>query len=301
MKSVCIYGCAKNVESYLPKVFKNIDILRSVFDVKGIYIGYDESSDKTIEIINKYNEKTGDIRICKSDIQLDSDTVIDSYGNTNSINFVKEQDSKERCINISNARNRCLKAIRDSNINPELIIAMDFDDVCNEEMDVSVIKKYLKRIDEWDGLTFYNERYYDFWALSIVPFTLSCLHNNNNKRVIKAMSCYLRKKHLQSNGMIYCNSAFNGFAIYKYDKYGSNNYSVIHENRFHRLIDKQQVEREGKCQYYIHNISLGYQIDCEHRSFHYNATINNGAKLFMATQPLFPPYQGGHCGFLYDN
>lgn len=299
-KSVCIYGCAKNVEKYLPGVFRNIDILRSIFDVKGVFIGYDDSDDNTGNMLLDYGLKHSDVHICFSDIVLNENEVVDSYGNKSLVNFIPDQASKERCINISNARNRCLKAIRDSQINPELIIAMDLDDVCCGKMNESVLKEYINRINEWDGITFYNNRYYDFWALSLAPFTLSCLHCTNSIRLITAMSNYLKKKLQEGNGLIQCNSAFNGFGIYKYEKYGSMSYSVIHHDIFHSLKDKTQVEREGGCKYYVNDMSNGYYIDCEHRSFHYQATMIHGAKLCIASKPLFPPYQGEHCSFLYD-
>uniref|UniRef100_A0A6C0LKC4 Glycosyltransferase n=1 Tax=viral metagenome TaxID=1070528 RepID=A0A6C0LKC4_9ZZZZ len=300
-KSVCIYGCAKNVEQFLPKVFKNISRLDKIFDIKGIFVGYDTSDDDTEKLLLTYaREEAYNLRMCFPDIILKENELVDSFGNKTFVNFFEDQASKERCINISNARNRCLKAIRDSNYNPELIIAMDLDDVCSDELNINVLIDYINRIDEWDGLTFYNERYYDFWALSIAPFTLSCLHNNNNMRIIKAMSNFLKNKHKNSNGLVYCNSAFNGFAIYKYNKYGSLSYSVIHHDVFHSIHDKKQIEGAGRCKYYINNNTDEYNIDCEHRSFHYQATMIHGARLFMATTPLFPPYQGEHCTFLYD-
>ena len=172
-KTVCIYGCAKNVEQYLPNVLNNIDMLREIFDVKGVYVGYDDSDDSTLQILSKYASKTGDLHICRPDSHVRKDELIDSYGNLVSVRFIKQQFSKTRCINICNARNRCLKSIRDSGIRPDLIIAMDLDDVCSEVLDIDVIQQYIKKENEWDGLTFYNERYYDFWALSIRPFTFA--------------------------------------------------------------------------------------------------------------------------------
>ena len=298
--TACIYGCAKNVEKYLPDVFRNIDKLREIFDVKGVYIGYDDSNDSTIELLVKYGSKTGDLHICYPNDSASKDKLTDSYGNEVPVSFVREQFSKERCINICNARNRCLKSIRDSGIGPELIIAMDLDDVCSGELDISVIQQYLRREDEWDGLTFYNERYYDFWALSIRPFTLSCWHSTKCIALIKATSRYLRGR-IEDNkerGLLECQSAFGGFGIYKYALYGDISYSVIHKNIFHNYIDVVQVQRASGIRYYIHDVKDGTHIDCEHRSFHYQAALKNKARLLMATKSIFPPYQGEHCGFL---
>ena len=300
MKNVCIYGCAKNVEQYLPKVFNNINKLKAIFEVKGIFIGFDDSDDNTENKLLEYTSIYPELRICFPDIILKENEVIDSYGNKSVINFIKAQSSKERCINISNARNRCLKAIRDSKINPDYIISMDFDDVCSENINIAVLKYYMARDNIWDGLTFYNENYYDFWALSISPFTLSCLHCSFNMRLIKAMSHYLKKQIQRSNGLLKCQSAFNGFAIYKYEKYGSLSYSVIHHNIFHSYSDKIRVERQGNCKYFVDDITKGIYIDCEHRSFHCQATMIHGANLYMASMPLFPPYKGEHSNFLYN-
>lgn len=301
-KTVCIYGCAKNVEQYLPNVLKNIDKLREIFDVKGVYVGYDDSNDLTLHLLFQYASKAGDLFICYPDNHVPKDKLIDSYGNLVSVNFVKKQFSKTRCINICNARNRCLKAIRESGIKPDLMIAMDLDDVCSEDINIDVIQQYLKKENEWDGLTFYNERYYDFWALSIRPFTLSCWHSTNGVGLIKAASQYL-KKHIDHNkerGLVDCQSAFNGFGIYKYASYGDISYSVIHQNNFHYHNDIMQIQNAIKIIYYIQDARNGTYIDCEHRTFHYQASLKNGARLCIATKPVFPPYQGEHCRFLYN-
>ena len=301
-KTVCIHGCAKNVEHYLPSVFKNIDKLREIFDVKGVYVGYDDSDDSTLELLSRYASETGDLHICCPDDNACKDELIDSYGNKVSVSFVKEQFSKSRCINICNARNRCLKSIRDSGTMPDLIIAMDLDDVCSGNLDTDVIQQYMKKENEWDGLTFYNERYYDFWALSIRPFTLSCWHSTNGIALIKAASQYLGRQINQNKerGLIDCQSAFNGFGIYKYASYGDISYSVIHQNTFHHHSDVTQIQNASGIMYYIHDVRRGTYIDCEHRTFHYQAASKNGARLCMATKPLFPPYQGEHCRFLYN-
>lgn len=299
-KTVCIYGCAKNVEKYLPDVFRNIDKLREIFDVKGMYIGYDNSNDSTRDLLVKYGSKTGDLHMCYPSDGASKDKLTDSYGNQVPVTFAREDFSNVRCINICNARNRCLRSIQDSGIGPELIIAMDLDDVCSGELDISVIQQYLRRDDEWDGLTFYNEMYYDFWALSIRPFTLSCWHSTNSKALIKATARYL-KGCVEDNkecGLVRCQSAFNGFGIYKYALYGDISYSVIHQSTFHNYNDVVQVQHANGILYNIHDVRNGGHIDCEHRCFHYQAALKNKARLLMATKSLFPPYQGEHCGFL---
>ena len=93
-KTVCIYGCAKNVEQYLPSVFKNIDKLREIFDVKGVYVGCDESDDSPLQLLSQYDSKL-EIYIYYPDNHLYKDKLIDSYGNLVSVNFVKSKIRKQ--------------------------------------------------------------------------------------------------------------------------------------------------------------------------------------------------------------
>jgi hypothetical protein len=104
-------------------------------------------------------------------------------------------------------------------------------DGANEKMwNIEVIKEAILSAekDDWDSLSFnrkgkwslvghHNSGYYDIWALSIEGFVWhSWGYGNRSREIICKLQCYivdlLEKSETET---IYCNSAFNGFAIYK--------------------------------------------------------------------------------------
>ena len=50
-----ICGCARNNAAFLDDIFKNISLLSTLFNYIFIIIFYDESTDNTLEILEKYN------------------------------------------------------------------------------------------------------------------------------------------------------------------------------------------------------------------------------------------------------
>ena len=256
----CICGSVKNCGLYLNNVFENIDKICSLFDDYKIIIYYDESTDNTLQILTEYQKVNPKLFI---------------YIN-------KEPLSEYRTFRIAKGRNVCLNFIRKNHSDFPYFIMMDFDDVNSKEVNIEPIKKVFNR-DDWDSVSFNKTLYYDIWALSINPFYLSCAHIGENAG--KAMSKYIINilNNAKKDDLIQCASAFNGFAIYRTEKflncyyYGRLNLSLLPKDLIKQNIDLFK----GKFDY-------NKVEDCEHRYFHLMAIDKNQSRIKISPEIVFP-------------
>jgi hypothetical protein len=270
----CVFcGAVKNCGRYLKKVFRNLEQLGSLFDNYAIVLYLDKSVDNSHELLVKYGKMNPQLMF---------------YYNPNPV-------SEYRTHRIANARNECIKIVYSKFANYPYFIMMDFDDVCSEPVKVDVLKKYLHE-DTWDALSFNKNPYYDIWALSIHPFVISCFHMqkiNQNERVnqrdkkIEAQR-YITKILAESDNLVPCLSAFNGFAIYRTSKFvncyydGKFRLDLLPQNYLKMTLNA--TKNELKFQKY--DVGNKYE-DCEHRSFHIMAKNENGARIMIAPEILF--------------
>jgi len=272
----CICGPVKNCAPYLSKVLENMEQLGSLFHEYAILIYYDHSTDNTLRILQDYQQKNKNLSI---------------YINKNTL-------SPFRTHNIANARNTCLQYIKQHKDKYPFFIMMDCDDVNCKEINLDVLKKYLYE-NTWDGLSFNTSpKYYDIWGLSIYPFCFSYNHFNNNVKnynIIQDFMDKLLKKAAEENKLVSCISSFNGFSIYRTDKFLNTYYDgrvrvdLIPKQNLtahmkitnSRLIYKQYYKPDGSV-----NVDGRYE-DCEHRAFHIQARQNAGAKIMIAPEVLF--------------
>lgn len=263
-----ICGCVRNCEKYLKDVFNNISLIQKNINIIKIIVAFDESEDNTLIELNKLKE------LFNLEILINKNKLM-----------------PYRTLNISNARNMLLDYLLNYKSKIDYFIMMDFDDVCSKQINLDVLNESLTY--EWDCITYNNENYYDYWALAIDHFEFSCWHWNNPKIIINLMRKYLNNKLNDSvNNLIICDSAFNGFAIYKFDKFVNLRYSpYININ----LFDINKIK-------YINKIT-GLQIirfrkmDCEHKYFHLTSKKNN-TKIYIFRKYLFDKYQGNHTSIL---
>jgi len=239
-----IVGCVRNCAPYLNKVFKNIAQIQQVLPVSQIVLAYDKSTDDTLLTLYDLKRKFP-LKVLINRLPL----------------------SNDRFENLSNARNSCLQYIRALDHPPKYVIVMDMDDVCSKPIRTQVLRDTLADSNSWDCVTFYNDMYYDFLALSVGPFQGDCFKKPNPRQVIQNMYDYL--KHLiatTSTNYVEVDSAFNGFGVYKWDTF-------------------------QHCHY-------DFKGDMEHRFFHVCGKQKYGARIVIRKQPLFPPYTGTHADFL---
>ena len=144
--------------------------------------------------------------------------------------------------------------------------------------------------DNWDSLSFNRRFYYDIWALSIEPFFVSCWHWADDKRqfenplVTQIMHQYITNKLRESNKLVDCISAFNGFAIYKKAAFIRSHYEPDVRTNL-ALMPPVWIEQSSRV--LQRHIYTNWFEDCEHRHFHMKAVLENGAKIRIAPDILF--------------
>jgi hypothetical protein len=151
-------------------------------------------------------------------------------------------------------------------------------------MNESVLKPYLNRTD-WDALSFNRKQYYDFWALSIEPYVYSCWHWNKPRKVIDDMRNYLKNRisELKEGELLPCHSAFDGFAIYRLDKFIDCTYNW---NIDTNIFSKEQIEKNIEIIGSFPSTS-NHMGDCEHRRFHLEAMRKNNAQIRISPLSIF--------------
>jgi hypothetical protein len=266
----CICGPVKNCGPYLDKVFENIEKIGALFKDYKIYIFYDVSNDDTLDKLINYQKN-----------------------NNKLILFVnKIVKSKYRTHNIAYARNHCLNYIRSNKTQFPYFIMMDFDDVNCKNINCDILPKYFAR-DDWDALSFNTSpKYYDIWGLSINPYCFSYNHfeqnQYNNYHVIQD---YIMKKlrELPPGELLKCISSFNGFSMYRTDKFINSYYDgrlrldIIPPT----FIKKHAMVAKSNILLYDYGNVNGKVEDCEHRTFHALAITNMKAKIRISPEVLF--------------
>jgi len=266
---VCICGTIKNVAEHIHAVIQNMERIGSLFEDYVIIFYYDHSTDGTLNIVKK---------LLNPKIQL--------YVN-------KSPLTKFRTHNIAKGRNFCLNTIRNKYSDFEYFIMMDCDEVCAGNANLDVLKNHLLETDNWDALSFNRPDYYDLWALSIPPFVISIRHFhdivNAEEQVKKFITESLGK--LKDNQLLRCFSAFNGFSIYKTQKFlncfyqGSLRLDLLPPKM--KKINQQILHDKLKINIVNNGNEDTIYEDCEHRSFHLQAIRKNQAKIGISPNILF--------------
>jgi len=275
-KKVLICGCVKDCAQYLERVFLNINKMIPLFDDYKIVVAEDSSSDNTVEILNNLKRKYK-LEI----INVEENILI--------------KDFTLRSQRISNARNKLLQYVYNKDQNDfKYFVMMDMDDVSVGSMDQNVLKMSLERDNDWDALSFNRKNYYDIWALSIDPYVCSCWHFPGGFDIVKKITNYVsnRLKNLDKNSLLKCTSAFNGFSIYKKDKFINCEYDWRIKKNFDK-ISKDLLRKNENALGRNFTIDKSYHeiihptTDCEHRYFHMKAIENNGARIRISPLCLF--------------
>jgi glycosyltransferase involved in cell wall biosynthesis len=264
MNSCCICGAVKDCAQYLERVLVNMEKIGSVFDEYVIILCYDNSTDSTLKILTDYVNKNSRFRLLINTIPVEGC----------------------RTHKIANARNHCLKHIRDYFADYKYFIMMDCDDVCAMPVNLDILKKNMKRTD-WDGLSFNSSRpYYDLWALSMKHLVYSCWHFSqpNAHQIYKDAIQHLFRT-CPAGELISVYSAFNGFSIYRTHKFIDSCYHG--ESRLDLIPPFLIEENKRVCGEITPYYWGGPDQDCEHRSFHLRAIFNNDAIVAISPDVLF--------------
>jgi len=265
----CICGPVKNCAPYLDKVFENIEKIGSLFDDYKIVIYYDKSKDNTLQKLKEYQSRNPKMVL---------------YVNSNPV-------SPFRTHNIAIARNFCLNFVRNNRERFPYFIMMDFDDVNCKNLNVEPLRRSLKR-EDWDGLSFNTSpKYYDIWGLSIYPYCFSYNHFEENVRNYNIIQNYVTAllNKLPPDGLLPCISSFNGFSIYRTNKF----LNTYYDGRIRKdLIPAQNMAvhmkaANSKLVYKKYVTVDGRYEDCEHRAFHIQARQKSGARIMISPEIIF--------------
>lgn len=259
-KKCCICGTVKNCGLYLEKVFQNIEIIGNIFEDYKIVIAYDVSNDNSLSFLEKYQTKNPD----KIVLHIETQPFL-----------------PYRTQNIARARNNCLDIIRNKFNDYEYFIMIDCDDVCATPIKLNSLLYYLNINTDWDALSFNKEPYYDTWALSKYPYVFSNMHFANPDKYKYFIENII--KETPKKTLIPCISAFNGFAIYRTNKFI--NYFYDPKPRLD-LIPKHFIQQNINLCGPMYFKGKATIVDCEHRSFHLMA-FNNGARIRIAPEIIF--------------
>jgi hypothetical protein len=254
----CICGTVRNCESYLNKIFENMGKIGEIFDDYKIILYYDKSSDNTLSILKEYQKKNNRLHF---------------YVNKSAL-------LEYRTHRLALGRNFCINFIKKKYIDYPYFIMMDCDDRCAYNVNINLLKNYLNRND-WDSLSFNHPAgYYDTWALSKRPYIASCHHFGNPSLGGTLISKIISKT--PKHQLIPCFSAFNGFAIYRTPKFINCYYDGrMRLDYIPKLLLKENFKYAGKM-----NIN-GAKEDCEHRHFHFQAILENSARIRISPLCLF--------------
>jgi hypothetical protein len=169
---------------------------------------------------------------------------------------------------------------------------MDFDDVNCKNVNVEPLRRALKR-EDWDGLSFNTSpSYYDIWGLSIWPYCFSYNHFSDNYNYHGIIKDYVMRKlgNLKPWQLLPCISSFNGFSIYRTNKF----LKTYYDGRVRLdLFPKEYIQSHAKAQksrkvvYMDYGHIKGRYEDCEHRAFHQMARQNSGARIMISPEVLF--------------
>ena len=271
--NIFICGTVRNCEPHLEATFRNIAKIVDLFADYRIIIAFDESDDKSL--LKLVNQK--DVHGAKIDILINRDPL-----------------SPRRTQNISKGRNMCIDKMiehTESGFSADYFIMMDMDNVCSGTMNLDVLERAMARSDEWDSISFNKGYYYDIWALSVDHFVYICWGWSDPCNVVSMMHSYItnRLATLPAGELLECRSAFNGFAVYKTDKFINCKYDW----RLPWQYITQEVYNANKDSL-CNAVSVSpYGVvtdeqECEHRPFHMMATHLNNARIRISPEMLFP-------------
>ena len=182
-------------------------------------------------------------------------------------------------MRIAKARNVCLDIVYNKLDNISFHIMIDSDNVCSSKWNIDIINKYLNNFDgdNWDSISFNKDRYYDIWALLYDDFKHhSWGYKGYNKahEVVDIMATdIVEKLKTSESNSIEVYSAFNGFAIYKTERFNGFYYDGLYKN-FKSLVT--DIERKKTLEILKKKYNLDVEIKeakecCEHLFYNLSA------------------------------
>jgi hypothetical protein len=152
--------------------------------------------------------------------------------------------------------------------------------------------QYLGR-EDWEMLTFNRKDYYDIWALMYPPFQHHCWgFYEDSERVVRHLKTDITSRLDHCEEWMPCQSAFNGFAMYKTQAVKGIRYDGEYKN-LHPLISDTARESTllalsslGPLRLDIHGeyVIPGklYGESCEHLYYHLSAIAQKNVRIYIS-------------------
>jgi hypothetical protein len=204
----------RNVGVHLPYIFANLERLIG-YTLHFIFV-YDNCIDNTETLLNEFKAKHDNVHI----------------------SHLKNNNSKMRTVRIANARNECLRILKE--VDTDFHIFLDPDDRNINKWNINVIDEYIKFRNDWDCISFNVNPYYDTWALQTKEFMWHSWgwgdHSSNVNEILRK---HTENKLSDTNDDIEVISAFCGFAIYRTKKFNGLKY-IGNINEFPKKFFKKE-------------------------------------------------------------
>ena len=279
MRCILCIPC-RNVEPHLDKIFQNILKIKKVFTILKVCFFYDISNDNTLEKLNYFKKENSFVTIILNNEDL----------------------LMYRTHRIANARNKLIEYIKENYRNYEYFIMMDCDEICAYPINIDSLKYHLE-LNGWDALSFNRKglpnghENFDIWALQYEHFIHHCHSYGGDLSVVFIMRDDITKKlnSLKKGTLFEVYSAFNGFSIYKMDKflnckYDGETQKYFSDEKINNMLTffKNEYNLEMKINYdYVDESHGGGKQNCEHIGFHIEAIRNNNAKIRISGERIF--------------
>ena len=263
MINIALCFCVRNCEKYLNNIFSNIEDVKKLnnINVYSIFI-YDNCEDN-------------------------SEMLLKEYSNSNNNTIVRNIENKNpsRTVRIAKARNSCLQIVYNESNDISFHIMIDCDDVCINKWNIELLNNYLNNFDndDWDCISFNRIDYYDIWALIYDDFKHHCWgFYNKSYLVVEIMGkCLTDKLNNSKTNSIEVESAFNGFCIYKTDRFKGFYYDGYYSNVKKIISDNERLKtvKMFKDKYNINVICNDNHIECCEHIFYNISAHKKGRKI----------------------
>jgi hypothetical protein len=263
--NIALCFCVRDCGKYLPDIFKNIELVKTLdLNVFSVFI-YDNCTDNSQILLEEYQQKNSETVIIRNIVNT----------------------SKHRTERIAKARNTCLEIVYNELKYISYHIMIDCDNVCSPTWNIDIIDKYLNNFDNdnWDCISFNRDYYYDIWALLYDDFKHHCWGfgkniGNKSNNVLSVMKNDItnKLKNCEMNS-IEVMSAFNGFCIYKTERFKGLYYDGLYRNVKDLITEEERLNTINKFKTYNLDLELHNNEECcEHIFYHLNA-LKKGCKI----------------------
>ena len=253
-KSCVIAGYAIDCADSLPYSLTNIIQMTPLFEKFDVIIAYDESTDNTFELINKFKGNRDDVHLIL---------------NTNRLSPLKN-------INNANAKNSIMQLINMKFKDYDYFILLDLDSYGKSQLNISLLNQFIKRDKDWDIISFNRNNNNDMWALRYNPYFMNPFAwGENYKDVIEHTKKDIQNKlsKLTVDQYLEVASSFNGIAIHKMKYILDCKFDGKHDAELLKKFDIVYncyifVKKEFKFQ-------TNYYHESEYVNFYYEAKFKN--------------------------